>query len=184
MEQIQVPSTTSEATKTSRETQALLQHSWRPGEIPERLLLPHCPTAAHPWAARAVRGCGREEDRATQWNILCQWARGKENSTFPSTGNMKHIILSAPHLLYTYLFIGKKMCEAALQVKDDTILLHSMEKQTGYAGFRSWALLLKFNRSSPGWRRGWWGEIKVQKLNFSCCPWPSSLHLQHLLVWY
>lgn len=69
---IQVPSTTSDTTKTSRrprETEALLQHSWRPGEVSERLLLPHCPTAAHPWAALAVRGCSREEDRATQWNI-------------------------------------------------------------------------------------------------------------------
>lgn len=180
---IQVPNTTSDNVKTSRgprETQALLHHSWRPGEISERLLLPHCcPSTSSPGSKGMQQGRG--QSHTVEYKH--QWAHRKENSTFPPTGNRKHVTPSAPHLLYMYLFIGKKVCEAALQVKDDRILLHSMEKQTGYTGFRSWALLLKFNMSSPGRRREWWGEIKVQKLNFSCCPWlPSCLDLQHFLM--
>lgn len=152
---------------------------WDTWGAPSASLCHCCPPTSSPGSKGMWQGRG--QSHTVEYIISMSTWKGK--FYFPT--NWKHETrhsLSITLVLYIPLYREKK-CEAALQVKDDMTVLHSMEKQTGYAGFRSWALLLKFNRSSPGWRRGWWGEIKVQKLNFSCCPWlPSSLHLQHLLV--
>lgn len=126
---------------------------------------------------------GRVQSHTMEQTTSTSTWRGK--FYFPTNG--KH---ETPYFLcnilplYISLYMAKKR-KAVLRVKNHMILLHSMEKETGYASFRSWALLLKSSSPNPGWKRGQRGEIKVQKLNFYCCPWlPPSLQLQHFLLWY
>lgn len=107
------------------------------------LLLPRCPTAAVPKHRAAARSSlcskgmqqGREQNHTMEHTMAMGTCRGK----FYSPTNRKH---EAPHplsnilALYISLNTAKKH-KAVLRVKNHMILLHSMEKETGYAGFWS-----------------------------------------------
>lgn len=85
VEQFKYPAPLQMLQRHPEETQALLQHSWRPGEISERLLLPHCcPPISSPGSKGMQQGRGQSHTVES----IVSMSTWKGKFYFPS--NWKH----------------------------------------------------------------------------------------------
>lgn len=77
---------------------------------------------------------GREQSHTTEYVISTSTGRGKFYFPVKRKHETSH---SLSKILILCISLYGKMCEALLQVKNHLILLHSKEKETGHADFRS-----------------------------------------------
>lgn len=96
-----------------------------------------------------------------------KWAHERKTCpSFPSMSNIKHPLRS---VLASLSMAKKKVWGSTVKWKNMTSLQYT-EKETGYAGFRSWVLLLKSSSPNPGWRKGLERlETQRRKQRNRCC---------------